>query len=185
MYPSLKVAEKEVPKIFRPWDASETKPSPNLSNNFAQDATISTTSETPEKEEPVKSEEEFKKLEQGGGSQNQKFSQQQNVDAISPFIDYHGNLESWVSQPEYLNMSLAHSLGLTTTDPLFLECINQGYTIEEYTRVMSQEHQARILSARKQRPKKYRCPHCDVGFSNNGQLKGHIRIHTGRSLHVS
>lgn len=31
----------------------------------------------------------------------------------------------------------------------------------------------------KQRPKKFRCPHCQVGFSNNGQLKGHVRIHTG------
>jgi Zinc finger, C2H2 type len=35
------------------------------------------------------------------------------------------------------------------------------------------------LKARKQRPKKYRCPHCNVAFSNNGQLRGHIRIHTG------
>nr|XP_014278717.1 Krueppel-like factor 16 [Halyomorpha halys] len=33
--------------------------------------------------------------------------------------------------------------------------------------------------ATKQRPKKFRCPHCDVAFSNNGQLKGHVRIHTG------
>ncbi|XP_003747475.1 gastrula zinc finger protein XlCGF9.1-like [Galendromus occidentalis] len=30
-----------------------------------------------------------------------------------------------------------------------------------------------------QRPKKFQCPHCDVCFSNNGQLKSHIRIHTG------
>ncbi|KAG8237627.1 hypothetical protein J437_LFUL017703 [Ladona fulva] len=34
-------------------------------------------------------------------------------------------------------------------------------------------------AAKKQRPKKYRCPHCQVAFSNNGQLRGHIRIHTG------
>ncbi|KAK2583875.1 hypothetical protein KPH14_001149 [Odynerus spinipes] len=32
---------------------------------------------------------------------------------------------------------------------------------------------------KKLRPKKFRCEHCDVAFSNNGQLKGHIRIHTG------
>lgn len=36
----------------------------------------------------------------------------------------------------------------------------------------------------KQRPKKFRCPHCKVSFSNNGQLKGHVRIHTGKSLNV-
>lgn len=32
----------------------------------------------------------------------------------------------------------------------------------------------------KPRPKKFRCPHCKVSFSNNGQLKGHVRIHTGK-----
>lgn len=32
---------------------------------------------------------------------------------------------------------------------------------------------------KKLRPKKFRCEHCDVAFSNNGQLKGHVRIHTG------
>ncbi|XP_047112267.1 Krueppel-like factor 13 [Schistocerca piceifrons] len=32
---------------------------------------------------------------------------------------------------------------------------------------------------RKLRPKKHRCPHCHVAFSNNGQLRGHVRIHTG------
>lgn len=32
---------------------------------------------------------------------------------------------------------------------------------------------------KKQRPKRFQCPHCQVSFSNNGQLKGHIRIHTG------
>ncbi|XP_054168966.1 zinc finger protein 235-like [Oppia nitens] len=32
---------------------------------------------------------------------------------------------------------------------------------------------------RRQRVKRFICPHCSVGFSNNGQLKGHIRTHTG------
>lgn len=32
---------------------------------------------------------------------------------------------------------------------------------------------------KKMRPKKFRCQYCDVAFSNNGQLKGHVRIHTG------
>ncbi|CAB0011444.1 unnamed protein product, partial [Nesidiocoris tenuis] len=36
----------------------------------------------------------------------------------------------------------------------------------------------RSNSCHKLRPKRFRCPHCDVAFSNNGQLKGHVRIHT-------
>ena len=47
-------------------------------------------------------------------------------------------------------------------------------------------HEAQIehhLRHRKQRPKKFRCPHCQVAFSNNGQLRGHVRIHTGQSFY--
>ena len=33
---------------------------------------------------------------------------------------------------------------------------------------------------KRQRPKRFHCPHCQVAFSNNGQLRGHIRIHTGK-----
>jgi hypothetical protein len=35
---------------------------------------------------------------------------------------------------------------------------------------------------KKQRPKRFRCPHCQVAFSNNGQLKGHVRSHTGKFI---
>lgn len=60
-------------------------------------------------------------------------------------------------------------------DPFAISAMEQ-----EYARVLAEEAQAKILSSRKQRPKKFKCPHCDVAFSNNGQLKGHIRIHTGK-----
>lgn len=82
--------------------------------------------------------------------------------------------------PEYLPTDIAHTLGIPPTDPLLLESLAQGYAMElEYARILQQENEAKLLNARKQRPKKYKCPHCHVGFSNNGQLKGHIRIHTG------
>ena len=55
-----------------------------------------------------------------------------------------------------------------------------GLMEQEYARVMAEEAHLKALNARKQRPKKFKCPHCDVAFSNNGQLKGHIRIHTGK-----
>ncbi|KAG8184943.1 hypothetical protein JTE90_011075 [Oedothorax gibbosus] len=32
---------------------------------------------------------------------------------------------------------------------------------------------------KKQRPKRFRCKQCQTSFSNNGQLKGHLRIHSG------
>ena len=34
-------------------------------------------------------------------------------------------------------------------------------------------------SDKKIRPKKYKCDQCSASFSNNGQLRGHVRIHTG------
>lgn len=54
---------------------------------------------------------------------------------------------------------------------------------QEYARILAEEAEAKNLNARKQRPKRFKCPHCDVAFSNNGQLKGHVRIHTGKSTH--
>lgn len=36
------------------------------------------------------------------------------------------------------------------------------------------------VTERKARPKKYKCDLCEACFSNNGQLRGHVRIHTGK-----
>ncbi|KAJ2940031.1 hypothetical protein O0L34_g14064 [Tuta absoluta] len=88
---------------------------------------------------------------------------------------------SYPMMPDYFpTHDIAQALGVPPSDPLLLESLAQGYAMElEYARVLHQENEAKLLNARKQRPKKYKCPHCHVGFSNNGQLKGHIRIHTG------
>ena len=36
-----------------------------------------------------------------------------------------------------------------------------------------------VSSFRRQRPKRFSCPHCNTAFSNQGQLRGHVRTHTG------
>lgn len=73
--------------------------------------------------------------------------------------------------PSYQDLMLPN-LPFMGVDPFVME--------QEYARVLAEEAQVKMMTARKQRPKKFKCPHCDVAFSNNGQLKGHIRIHTGK-----
>ncbi|XP_057340074.1 zinc finger protein 629-like [Microplitis mediator] len=51
-------------------------------------------------------------------------------------------------------------------------------SVEEAVRLIHQQDIA-AKQMKKLRPKKFRCEHCNVAFSNNGQLRGHIRIHTG------
>lgn len=84
------------------------------------------------------------------------------VDAVAGF---------YPTYPEYIVPGAGPYVGL--------DSFAIGAMEQEYVRVLAEEAQAKILSSRKQRPKKFKCPHCDVAFSNNGQLKGHIRIHTG------
>ncbi|XP_075213632.1 uncharacterized protein LOC142319846 [Lycorma delicatula] len=64
----------------------------------------------------------------------------------------------------------------------YLSCTNSnGYlpVLDPYWNPTLVDVYPQQNSRTKQRPKKFRCPHCQVGFSNNGQLKGHVRIHTG------
>jgi transcription elongation factor Elf1 len=64
--------------------------------------------------------------------------------------------------------------------PLGFDAYSMSLMEQEYARVMAEEARSKMMSSKKQRPKKFKCPHCDVAkFSNNGQLKSHIRTHTG------
>ncbi|XP_050305089.1 zinc finger protein 420-like [Anthonomus grandis grandis] len=160
--------ENKCGRIFRPWDTSETP----------QDSTVSTTTQDEElvKVEEVKSDQSVKQCSDYvpiTSASSDVFLPQTSL-SLEYVHDPYGPLAS-----DLVQSNLAQHLGLPPNDPLLLESLAQGFALEEYARVLTQEQQAKLMASKKQRPKKYKCPHCDVGFSNNGQLKGHIRIHTG------
>lgn len=190
-----KKQESKCGKIFRPWDGAK-----GVLVDPPQDCTVSTTTEA--KQEPL---EEPKPSPSIPKSKTDAAHHKKSFRRVTPkkrleddpqvpptppdtrlppshpscYSDYSSSLDAFGLYPDVLQANLAQSLGLTPSDPVFLDSLAQGYAIEEYARILTQEHQSKMLSSRKQRPKKYKCPHCNVGFSNNGQLKGHIRIHTG------
>ena len=93
-------------------------------------------------------------------------------------------LASLESSPESLHPSRLAALGMGPNE------IGELYQLAGFKPLMHQHyppsasnaapsHQHPSSSGKKQRPKRFRCPHCQVAFSNNGQLKGHVRSHTG------
>lgn len=184
MCPYVVKSENKCNKIFRPWDCVTN------SVDISQDSTISTTTAEDVQDpkefcdmkktctEKAKSEEGFKPLHNVtvGLESPQCSSVRSNNSHHEYLLDSFGPV-----YPDLLHPNMIQPLEIATVpaDPLLFESMAQGFALEEYARVLNQEHQAKLLAAKKQRPKKYKCPHCDVGFSNNGQLKGHIRIHTG------
>lgn len=64
----------------------------------------------------------------------------------------------------------------------FSNFATQGVTSRNHIDQSSAESRGKkSQQQRKKRPKRFQCPHCHVSFSNNGQLSGHIRTHTGKT----
>ncbi|XP_060528304.1 zinc finger protein 37 [Cylas formicarius] len=164
-YDAVKNDGNKCGRIFRPWDSAKDN---------SQDSTVSTTTQDDHSkcESPTDSKPSFRPV--AKSDETDVCKREKSVPPLHYISDTYNSL-----YPDLLHSNLAQSLGMPPGDPLLIETLAQGYALEEYARVLNQEHQAKILASKKQRPKKYKCPHCDVGFSNNGQLKGHIRIHTG------
>ena len=87
-------------------------------------------------------------------------------------------MRSLPSQCYPIPATLVHqSLSLAAQYPHQYSLINQEDQIRQIINHKIVEEKQ--LAERKSRQKKYKCDKCDSSFSNNGQLRGHMRIHTG------
>lgn len=137
-------------RLFRPWDVKKNQEIEEDLNETVSDNEVK--SENSERVPYINYE---------------QFNFQQSP--IMPIIDYTS--EAFYYQ-NCIDVKPVPFMGI---NPVSIRLMEQ-----EYTRVLAEEAHAKMLSSRKQRPKKFKCEHCDAAFSNNGQLKGHIRIHTGK-----
>lgn len=174
----------EATKIFRPWDNLRKK-----SDRRDQDSTISTTTDSEIKEiiVPLKPPKDCDKLKCDFTDIPSVLTPEASPIQLEKVSNFYYPTQclsssSYGSYPlmgsHFLNQSQVQLPETGLLDHSFMDVFPE-YAMKEYARVISQEQQAKLINSRKQRPKKHICPHCQVGFSNNGQLKGHIRIHTG------
>ncbi|XP_011505691.1 PREDICTED: zinc finger protein 286A-like [Ceratosolen solmsi marchali] len=89
----------------------------------------------------------------------------------SSIYECSGYQSHWPLQSMYIN-----GTGGFSTDYAWLPANYQSVQ-DAVNRLSHQDAVAKQI--KKLRPKKFRCHYCNVAFSNNGQLKGHLRIHTG------
>lgn len=138
--------------IFRPWDAKKEK--------LDQDETSSSADNDNKSQVPFMSKEENMNF------QAMMMNNPALMNGSMPII------------PDYLYMPPTPPTDYLPLGPF--DAYSMSLMEQEYARVMAEEARAKMMSSKKQRPKKFKCPHCDVAkFSNNGQLKSHIRTHTG------
>lgn len=81
--------------------------------------------------------------------------------------------------------SMCNYLKLGYLDHYFNGHVFPECGMHEYARVTSQEQQVKLINSRKQRPKKHISPHCQNVFSNEGQLKGQMRIYIPTAMPLS
>lgn len=158
-------------RLFRPWDIKSSQNVEDDTNSKVKVKDAVHPIQHPVNSEPNKQNEK---------STNAKLQLNDSAvlfDADHSNMNFHSYTDEipidpsgFVSLPNYINADMP----FVGFDPFTASAMEQ-----EYARVLAEEAHAKMLTARKQRPKKFKCPHCDVAFSNNGQLKGHVRIHTG------
>lgn len=160
-------------RLFRPWDSvNNTKMDLNENSNSSEQSQDYDVSRSPVTINKVQKIVEVRPNISSNDSPLKLKHFSRLTHPVSPSIASLSEMNSpSFIYPPVTDPATMSYLGL---DPFTLTIMEQ-----EYARVLAEEAVSKQMSAKKQRPKKFKCPHCDVAFSNNGQLKGHIRIHTG------
>ncbi|KAJ6640178.1 Zinc finger protein [Pseudolycoriella hygida] len=155
-------------RLFRPWDIKSSQHVDEMTNSSVkQETTIDSTMQviSDQKKQIEKTTNSFKL------SDSAVVFDADHPNLFHPFTDEIPiDPSGFINVPNYISTEMPF-VGFDAFTASAME--------QEYARVLAEEAHAKMLTARKQRPKKFKCPHCDVAFSNNGQLKGHVRIHTG------
>lgn len=158
-------------RLFRPWDGKSVQ------------CEVKSESDDLDISERMAQEEEELELEQSV-AKDQFYASAAAAMAMDPSV-FAANMSFCADPAQFAYPSVMYPGGGLPSEMDYLPFMNmvdpitRGLMEQEYVRVMTEEAQNKMIQMRKQRPKKFKCPHCDVAFSNNGQLKGHIRIHTG------
>ena len=196
---ALKETKQSKCDLFRPWDAAAAAESARKSNQETITIELETRSgrknraKTLEKQQQVQSKRESiedpdsrSQMTSDSSSHHQHHSRLPISGHFNPYLatassfseairslpfDHQATVPS--IDPSNFSLFSSHDRnmfhGLLPSTPQFLDSQTAG------NRTWKSQQ-------RKQRPKRFQCPHCQVSFSNNGQLKGHVRIHTGKCL---
>ncbi|KAK0091447.1 hypothetical protein PV326_003220, partial [Microctonus aethiopoides] len=184
--------------VFRPWDGKDTMKRRNIMNISIECGTINTDSRSPsltsennrESDSPcsTKSASDYP---ENGISGLTKFVLGSKTNEDTYRRDSTSNEGSTVNNSSYSSSSpilLSPISPCSAFTPTIQYPIYSGYMgsltanetssyYDEIIRINQQDVAAKQI--KKLRPKKFPCGDCGAAFSNNGQLKGHMRIHTG------
>lgn len=120
--------------------------------------------------------------------ENDECIEKNSLKILRNFVDKTSNIESQnlLNNTSYYHPNWYYHFGSSRPDWILPNEFDAQW-LQEYqnvhlavTEINRQEALAK--QAKKLRPKKFKCDYCPMTFSNNGQLQGHLRIHTGNYL---
>lgn len=174
-------------KLFRPWDLPQDGNSEEAHPTLAQDEICDKSEKNLRRKPNLKRDHVSKRLERRRADSGQK-SDTQLIDKCldKSSGDRCGSECSSEPWPQ-CSADCSPATLESSQSPLFLHssAINNLANLSrtELTAMGLLPRDGTSHKVKRQRPKRFHCPHCQVAFSNNGQLRGHIRIHTGEWWH--